>query len=342
MKKRMLILLQLFIAIVLICSNIYAVVDTIIKIAPSKTTLSRGETFSVKLSLENVNKKVVCVEGYINYDTSVFETLKYEDIQKDEDNTVTIGNDKLYVEDLTNATIDNMPSRSSYVGFNGKPDDGSQTRIVIDFDAGVSEDTDLLTINFKVKEDAKLDEVKNAISYSEFIITAGSEKSSKITEDIDVVIAAVSTEDEGPKDDGNTNSDNENTNTNTDNENENTNTDDKDNNTNTDDKDNNTNTDNENKNTNTDNENKNTNENNTNTNTNTNTKNENTNNSNNTNTNTKQNSTVNTNTNTNTVDKTVAEKNLPATGAKMIIIPAIVLIVLALVCYREYRKMNGI
>ena len=52
------------------------------------------------------------------------------------------------------------------------------------------------------------------------------------------------------------------------------------------------------------------------------------------NTNTNKNS----NTNTNKTDNSVAGTVLPATGAKVIIIPAIILIVLAYVSYNKYMK----
>ena len=337
MRKSKLILLQLAVAFVLISTSVYAALTTTIKLSVSEAVAFRGDTVDVILSLEDVdeNKKIQSVAGYINYDENVIEPLNVDSIQKNENNTVTIGNETLVVEDLTNADINEIPTSSAYVAFNGNPTTDNDSRIVIDFKDGISEDTDLLTIKFKVKSTATLGEVEDAISYSMFVATAGSEESEEITRNIKLTVKAVENNDDDNSNNTNQESNNQNvnnintgknTNTNT-NSNTNTNTN---SNTNTN---NNTNTG---KNTNT-NTNSNTNVGkNTNTNTN-----RNTNVGKNTNTNTNSNTNVGKNTNTNT-DGTVAGTKLPATGAKIIIIPAIILIVVAYVSYNKYIKYKDI
>lgn len=301
MKKNKLILLQLFVAFTLICSSVYAAVNTTIAVKASKDSVERGEKISVTLSLENVeNEKVEEVEGYVNYDSDIIEPITFESIHKNAQNKVTIGDEELIVEDVTKG---NLSASSGYIGFNSDPSSGNDTRFVIEFKDGVSEDVDLMTIDFVVKEDASLGEIKNAITYSTFVVTADSETSEEITKNVSLTVKAK----QAPAED-----DNENKNTNT---NENTNS-----NTNTNDNKN------ENKNTNKaddkKNENKNTNKN--------------------TNTNTNKNTNKAGNTNTNTKDNTVSGTTLPATGAKMIIIPAIVLLVLAYVSYNKYMKYKNV
>ena len=303
MKKNRLILLQLFVAFTLICSSVYAAVNTTIAVKASKDSVERGEKISVTLSLENVeNEKVEEVEGYVNYDSDIIEPITFESIHKNAQNKVTIGEEELVVEDVTEG---NLSASSGYIGFNSDPSSGNDTRFVIEFKDGVSEDVDLMTIDFVVKEDASLGEIKNAITYSTFVVTADSETSEEITKNVSLTVKAK----QAPAED-----DNENKNTNT-NENTNTNS-----NTNTNDNKN------ENKNTNKaddkKNENKNTNKN--------------------TNTNTNKNTNKAGNTNTNTKDNTVSGTTLPATGAKMIIIPAIVLLVLAYVSYNKYMKYKNV
>ena len=303
MKKNKLILLQLFVAFTLICSSVYAAVNTTIAVKASKDSVERGEKISVTLSLENVeNEKVEEVEGYVNYDSDIIEPITFESIHKNAQNKVTIGEEELVVEDVTEG---NLSASSGYIGFNSDPSSGNDTRFVIEFKDGVSEDVDLMTIDFVVKEDASLGEIKNAITYSTFVVTADSETSEEITKNVSLTVKAK----QAPSED-----DNENKNTNT-NENTNTNS-----NTNTNDNKN------ENKNTNKaddkKNENKNTNKN--------------------TNTNTNKNTNKAGNTNTNTKDNTVSGTTLPATGAKMIIIPAIVLLVLAYVSYNKYMKYKNV
>ena len=306
MKKNKLILLQLFVAFTLICSSVYAAVNTTIAVKASKDSVERGEKISVTLSLENVeNEKVEEVEGYVNYDSDIIEPITFESIHKNAQNKVTIGEEELVVEDVTEG---NLSASSGYIGFNSDPSSGNDTRFVIEFKDGVTEDVDLMTIDFVVKEDASLGEIKNAITYSTFVVTADSETSEEITKNVSLTVKAK----QAPAEDDNEN-ENENVNTN-----ENTNTNENKN---------------ENKNTNT-NDNKNTNKaDNTNTNKNTNK---------NTNTNTNKNTNKAGNTNTNTKDNTVSGTTLPATGAKMLIIPAIVLLVLAYVSYNKYMKYKNV
>lgn len=341
MRKNKLILLQLVIAFVLICTSVYAAITTTIDVSPSKTLVERGEVVTVTLSLKDVdsNMKVESVEGYINYDENVIKAIDVDSIHKDQGNTVKIGNETLKVEDLTNADINNMPSTESYVAFNGSPASGNKSRIVIDFKEGLTTDTELLKVDFEVKEDATTGSIENAISYSMFVITAGTEESVEITENINLTVKAVA------ENDNNTNSENENTNTenenvnneNTNTENENTNTDDENTNVNNE----NTNTDKDNtnvsnENTNTANENTNTENTNAADNTNSNT-NKNTNNN-----NTNKNTNKNTNNSVNTSDNTTAGSKLPATGAKLLVIPAIILSVVAYISYDKYMKYKGI
>ena len=322
MKKSKLIILQLFIAAVLISTSVYAAVSTTIGVSVPNASVKRGNKVTVTLSLKDVDssKKVTSVEGYVNYNTNIFETITVDSIQKNSDNTVDIGNEKLKVEDLTNADLGSLPNSSAYVAFNGSPRvEENNTKIVIDFNNGITSNTDLLKIDFKVKSDATLGEVKDAISYSNFRITAGSE-TVEVTEKINLNIEAAGnpTNPDDNKDDDKNEKPNEKPSDK--NENKNNSNDDKNQNKN--------NSKNENKNVNT---NKNTNNTNKNVNTNKNTN----------NANKSSNISGNKASNVNRNEGT-ASGVLPATGAKIVIIPAIVLAVLAYVSYKKYVNYKDI
>lgn len=315
MKKNKLILLQLFTAFVLICTSVYAAVTTTINLSVSNTSVYKGDKVSVTLSLSGVEsgKKVESIEGYINYNTNIIEAINVDSIQKNEDNTVTIGNETLNVEDLTNATVNDLTSSSAYVAFNGSPSNENNSKIVIDFKDGITADTNLLTIDFKVKENATEGEIKGAISYSMFVITAGSEQSEEITKNVNLTVKAVSNNDENENknDDTNTNENVENkADNNTKNENKNTNSNTNSNSSNTP---------------------------NNNTNKNTNTNNTNTNKTTNTNSNTNKSNSATNNATDNTVSGT-----LPSTGARVIIVPMIILAILAYISYNRYIKYKDI
>ncbi len=314
MKKNKLILLQLFVAFTLICSSVYAAVNTTIAVTASKNSVLRGDTVSVTLSLENVeDEKVEEVEGYVNYDSDIIEPITFESIKKDANNKVKIGDEELVVEDVTKG---NLTASSGYIGFNSDPSSGNDTRFVIEFNNGVTKDVDLMTIDFKVKEDATLGEIKNAITYSTFVVTADAETSEEITKNVSLTVkaSAQAGDDDNQNQAGNGNGNNAGNNNNGGNNNGGNN-----NGGNNGGNNGNNNGGNggsgANKNTNT-----------------------------NTNPNTNQNTNTNKagNTNTNTKDNTVSGTNLPATGAKMIIIPALVLLVLAYVSYKKYVDYRNV
>ncbi len=281
-NKTKLIILQVFIAIILISTSVYAAIDTTIGVKVSKSILYRGDTVDVTLSLSNVksDKKITNVEGYINYDKDVLETITYDSIVKDENKKVTIGDETLPVEDASN-----VQSSSAFVLFNGSPESDNDAKILIDFNNGLTKDSDLITIKFKVKSNASIGDVENAIKYS-FVVKSNEEKTEEITKNVNLTVK------ETIKDENKNETKNE-----TKNESKLEDTVGKVDNKNV---------------------NKNTNKN--------------------TNTNTKNNA-VN---NTNTTDNSVSGTKLPATGAKIFIIPAIVLIALAYISYNRYIRMRGI
>lgn len=279
-NKTKLIILQVFIAIILISTSVYAAIDTTIGVKVSKSILYRGDTVDVTLSLSDVksDKKITNVEGYINYDKDILETITYDSIVKDENKKVTIGDETLPVEDASN-----VQSSGSFVLFNGSPESNNDAKIIIDFNNGLTKDADLLTIKFKVKSNASIGDVKDAIKYS-FVVKSNEDKTEEISKNVNLTVK------ETVKDDNKNETKNETKNESkvddpvgkVDNKNENKNT---------------------NKNTNT------------------------------------KNNTVN---NTNTTDNSVSGTKLPATGAKIFIIPAIVLIALAYISYNRYIRMRGI
>lgn len=196
MKKNKLILLQLFIAFTLICTSVYAAVDTTISVSASSTDVKKGDEITVTLALDKVdaNKKVESVEGYINYNKDIFEKVTADNIEKTSDNTVKIGDEELPVEDLTNKT--EVTNSDAYVAFNGSPSSENDIKLVVDFKNGITKNTELLKMKFKVKADAKLGTVTNAISYEMFQITAGNETGGDITKNINVTVVS---DEEQPK-----------------------------------------------------------------------------------------------------------------------------------------------
>ena len=312
MKKSKILLFKIMIAVIMIATSVYAALDVTLELKVSNNNVKPGETVTVTLSLKEVSSKVTSVSGYINYNKDVLETITVDSIVKNTDNTVTIGTEKLNVEDLTNKSISDMPNTSEYVGFNGAPSSGNDTKIVIDFKDGVLSNTDLLKINFKVKSNSTIGEIKDAIKYQMFVVTAGTEQSSEISQSVDLTVTKINPVPENTVEDDKNNTvkdDNkilDNTNI----------------------PQNNVVTPGAIKNNTTNNTVNNTSKNNV------------------VNNSSKNNTTKNniannaTNRNSNT-DNTTASKKLPSTGAKMLVLPAIVFIVLAYISYNKYMKYKN-
>lgn len=286
--KNKLIILQVFIVMVLVCTSVYAAIDTQISVKVSKSTVNRGDTVDVTLSLENVNKdqKIKNVEGYINYDKNVLEKVTFDSIVKDNNNKITIGEEKVSVENANG----NMSASAPYLLFNDSPSDASNDiKILIDLNNSLTKDTELVTIRFKVKETADLKEIKDAITYK--FVAKGEGANDKTVESEEMIKGVTLTVEkkaatQQPTDD---------------NKNDNNKDDDKKNETKNDD-----------------------------------------NSVGKVNGNTNKNNANNSANNTNTVDNTVSGVGLPATGAKVFIIPVVVLIALAYISYNKYVRMRGI
>lgn len=308
MKKKLL-LVYVFVAFVLLCTNVYAVLTMDVNLVADKTSVKPGEEVVVTIGLKNISKPISSIEGYINIDETLFkEAIKDAVVIKDNKIEVTSGNT---VENKLTYAFNPTSTNADYdVIFNTNREniENNDCFFLMDFANDVENTADILKLKFTIKDDAIIKKVEDAVKV-DFLVAYSSDASERTekmsaTLDVEVVNAEPSAEENNTANNATNNTVNNavnNTNTN-----KNTNT----NNTNT------------NKN--------NTNVNNTNTNKNTN----------NTNTNNKANNVVN-NTNTNK-DGTVAGTNIPAAGAGFIIAPIVVFAILAYISYNKYIKYKDI
>lgn len=334
MKKRnKLILVQALVAIVVLLStSVYAAISVKLELSASNTKLNPGDEVTVKLSIKDIavsDEGVTNVDGYINYDENIIEPITVESIVRDSDGRVTVGKDKLSVEDLTGVTSVNTGDNTTGIVFNGKPATDNDCRLLIGLVTPLKEDTDLLTIKFKIKENATLGEVENAIRYDMFVITAGEEKTPAISEAIALTVEKVNDNNNGNNNDNDGNNNGNDNNNDGNNENGNNGNDNNGNGNSGDNNNGNAGSANNGSNNN-NNDDKNVN----------NTANNVVNNTTNNTVNNTANNTVN-NT-SNKVDNTVSGTNLPRTGTRMLIIPIIAAIILAYVSYNRYIKYKNI
>lgn len=227
MKKKLL-LVYVFVAFVLLCTNVYAVVTMNVGLTADKTSVKPGEEVVVTVNLKNISNPVSSVEGYINIDEDVFkETIKDALVIKDNKIEVTSGST---VSNKLSYAFDPTSTNADYdVIFNttGASIGDNDCFFVMDLSQAIENSVDILQFKFTVKNNATVKKVEDAIKIEK--VVAVSDETQERTEeksatlDINVVKANEPAEENNTV--NNTVNDTENTNKNTNtNTNQNTNT----------------------------------------------------------------------------------------------------------------------
>ena len=106
MNKK-LIIYNIFTAMIILCTSVYAAVNANLKLSLSTNNLKAGDEFEVILSLKDLEEidGIDSIEGYINVNENVVEPISFDSIVKDKAGNV-LGNDvvlttgmKLVVDD---------------------------------------------------------------------------------------------------------------------------------------------------------------------------------------------------------------------------------------------------
>jgi hypothetical protein len=255
MKKKLL-LVYVFIAFVLLCTNVYAVITMDLGLTADKKEVEPGNNVIVTVTLKNPSASISSIEGYINVDENVVDAVS-KDMIVTNDNKIEVKSGDTVVDKLTYAYNPSATDADYGVIFNTNKDNigDNDCFFVMDFSKDISStDVDILSLKLKVKDSATVQDVSNVVKVNAVVAYSAdkADKTAEMSAALDIKVVKEETNDD------NNNVTNENTNKNTNNAVNNTNTN-KNNNTNV-------NTNNTNKNTN----NTNTNKANTNTNNNTN------------------------------------------------------------------------
>ena len=189
MKKKSIAVLSLLI-VMLLCSSVYAAFDADFKLFYNKKEVKAGDTITVTLKVLNItgtDKGVENIEGYINVDENIIEPVTSKCIQTDENGKVVIGDMKLDLQDITNATASDTVQENG-VTFNSKPLSGNDAKFIIDLPTPIKTDTDTLVMNFKVKSDAAIGTVSKAIKYDMLVMYSGEEKTVSASGALDITV----------------------------------------------------------------------------------------------------------------------------------------------------------
>ena len=186
MKKKILSLL----IIMLLCSSVYAAFDADFQLAYNKKEVKAGDTITVTLKVLNItgtDKGVENIEGYINVDENIIEPVTSKCIKTDENGKVEIGDMKLDLQDITNATASDTVQENG-VTFNSKPLSGNDAKFIIDLPTPIKTDTDTLVMNFKVKSNASVGTISKAIKYDMLVMYSGEEKTVSASGSLDITV----------------------------------------------------------------------------------------------------------------------------------------------------------
>lgn len=326
MKKRQ-VVLYIVVMIMLLATSVYATISGKLGLKVNTSgSLYAGDQFSVTLSLSDLESQsgIKALEGYIDIDESVLEDLTIDSIVTQNGKVVVNQDNILDVYDA----VDSGTNADAGVIFNNSPVSGKgDYKIVVNFAKPLTADTDVITINFKIKSDIEPGRYSGAISYKTFKIFADETEGKEEFESKSIAIV-VSDKNSDDNTTNNTVTDNNTTN--------NTN-----NNTNKNEINNTTNNINNNTTNNTIKNTVNNIVNNTTNKTENNVKNDVKNNTGKGSTNNTSNNILNNKT-SNKIDNTTAKTNLPKTGYRIVLIPVIIIAVLGLVFYRKYKKYDRI
>ena len=172
MKKVRVGIIIVVLAILLLNCISYADVS-ILKVSYSKSG-KPGAVAPLNVYLQHTDSfqsAITSIEGYINVDNNVFEEITIDCIDSTNGKVEIGSNNNLDLVDLSGFSVSNsLSSISGDAGFyfNGNPISGQDSKIVIDFNNPIAEDTKLFTINFKVKANVTPKEYQDAIEISGF------------------------------------------------------------------------------------------------------------------------------------------------------------------------------
>ena len=193
MRKYKLVILQAIVAIILLCTSVYAGINVNLSFRVTSRKLEPGEEFKVRLTLNEIyltegNEGITDIEGYINYNKDVIETLTAKSITT-VDGKVVIGDQKLDLQDVTGKDVSQISySSEGVVTFNGAPASGNDSKIMIGLKQPITETTQILEVTFKVKENAKPGNVDDAVEYSMFEVSGGEEITDQVTQIISIEV----------------------------------------------------------------------------------------------------------------------------------------------------------
>lgn len=193
MKKRQ-VVLYVVVMLILLATSVYATIsaELNIKVTADDNIFYPGEEFIITIGVKDLTttKGIKSIEGYIDVDENVLESLTLESIIT-ENGSVRIGtNNELPVCDAR----DISSTTEKGIIFNGEPVSGKgDCKIVINLENELDAATDLINVKFKIKDNIAAGTYENVMSYKLFTLfsTDAQEKQELGTKSYGIKITAL-------------------------------------------------------------------------------------------------------------------------------------------------------
>ena len=179
--KRKLLIVYVFIAFVLVCTNVYAALTMDLSLVPESEKVKQGSDLVVAVKLNNVSGPVSSIEGYINVDENVLEPISESMIKGDK---IEIKADGKKVSDL-DYVFNPQNTDSDYdVVFNTKKEniENNDCFFIMDLRKDIKGNCDIMTLNFKVKDNATVAQATQAVKFIVASAVSASDLKDKVTD----------------------------------------------------------------------------------------------------------------------------------------------------------------
>ena len=157
MKKKFLVL-YIVIALMVLCTNVYAALTTNLTLTADKTSVKAGEDVIVLVNLSNMSSSIASVKGYIDVDENVLSSVSENMIVKNSSGKIEVTSNGTVTNALDYVYAPTEPADTDVV-FNtsSSATDGHDVYFTEDFKTAVDHDSVILKLKFTVKKELQME-----------------------------------------------------------------------------------------------------------------------------------------------------------------------------------------
>lgn len=179
--KRKLLIVYVFVAFVLLCTNVYAALTMDLSLVPESEKVKQGSDLVIAVKLNNVSAPIASIEGYINVDENVLEPISSDMIKGD---TIEVKSNGTKVSSLDYKFNPTSADADYDVIFNTNKSaiENNDCFFIMDLRKNIQGNCDIMTLNFKVKEDATVSQATQAVKFKVSSAVSAADTKDKVTD----------------------------------------------------------------------------------------------------------------------------------------------------------------